>query len=147
MEFKAQKVNGKIDINWDKLSLYVARWNEGEWFEIDITRRQKRKSDPMRKYYFSTVLPLFAQHLGYEPDEEMLLHRQLKITYFKIEPDKKGIYRKVPSIYSDDSDIIIPEKKKFQDWVIRKAAQSGVYIPDPKGKDEPSTEKDNHQAD
>jgi hypothetical protein len=73
----------------------------------------------------------FMEHLGYDPDEEMLFHRQLKIVYFQIKPDTKGIYRHVPHVFSNDSEIPVPKKKKFVDWVIRKAAQEGVYIEDP----------------
>ena len=71
------------------------------------------------------------KHLGYEQDEQELFHRQLKIVYFNIKPDKKGIHRKVPSVFSNESDISISKKKEFVDWVIRKAAQEGVYIEDP----------------
>ena len=85
----------------------------------------------MRKYYFAEVLPTFAGGIGYDPDEYLLFHQQLKIVYFQIEPDKKGIYRKVPHVFANESDIPVPEKKKFVDWVIRKAAMEGVYIKDP----------------
>ena len=61
----------------------------------------------------------------------MLFHRQLKIVYFQIEPDKKGIYRKVPSVFGNESDIPVSKKKQFVDWVIRKASIEGCYIDDP----------------
>jgi len=86
----------------------------------------------MRKYYFGAVLPEFMKHLGYEPEEEMIFHRQLKIVYFKIKRDLKGIYRGVPSVFSNESDLPVPEKKAFVDWALRKAAQEGCYIDDPR---------------
>jgi len=131
MKFRFQKIKGKADINWDLINTYISRWKDGTWFDQEIIRHQHTRSDPMRKYYFSTVIKVFMNHLGYEPDEEYLFHRQLKITYFQIKPDEKGIYRKVPSVFSNKSDIPVSEKKKFVDWVIRKAAVDGVYIPDP----------------
>jgi hypothetical protein len=132
MKFQA-KTNAKrqIDVRWDIVNTYLSRWKPGTYLTLEITRKQETKSDPMRKYYFSTVLKLFMDHLGYEPEEEELFHRQLKIVYFRIKPDKKGIYRNVPSVFSNESDLPISDKHEFVEWVIRKAAQEGVYIPTP----------------
>ncbi len=133
MKFRAVKKNGKIDIHWDRLDTYTANWKDGTLFDVEIVRRQKRKSDPMRKYYFSTVIPKFIEPLGYEPDEDLLFHKQLKIVYFRVKPDKKAIYRErdIPSVFGNESELPVSEKKKFVDWVVRKAAQEGIYIPDP----------------
>lgn len=128
MKFQAQKISGKLNINWDHIAAYASRWKDGTVFDIEIIRQQKTVSSPMRKYYFSAVLPPFMEHLGYEPEEQELFHRQLKIVYFRIEPDKKGIYRNVPSVFGNESEMPISEKTKFLEWVIRKAAQEGVYI-------------------
>ena len=133
MKFRSlSNKNRKLDLNWDHINLYVSRYKPNTPFEILITRRQAKKSDPMRKYYFAAVLPPFMNHLGYERDEEELFHRQLKIVYFNIKPDKKGIYRNVPSVFSDESNLDISIKQEFVEWVKRKAAHEGVYIDDPK---------------
>ena len=132
MKFKFQKVNGKADVNWEHINTYISRWKDGTWFDQEIIRHQHKKSDPLRKYYFVAVLPPFMSKLGYEKDEDELFHRQLKITYYRIKPDRKGIYRKVPSVFGDKSEILVSGKKEFVDWVIRKAAEEGVYIEDPK---------------
>ena len=131
MKFRALKSEGKLQINWDRINVYLARWKDGTVLDVEIVRRQPRKSDKLRSYYFKIVLPMFAEHLGYEKDEQLLLHRQLKIVYFKVEPDSKGIYRKVPSVFGNESEMVVSEKSKFRDWVIRKAALDGLYIPDP----------------
>ena len=121
----------RLDLNWKAINAYTAKWKPGSSFEVQITKRQPKKSDPMRKYYFAVVIREFMNHLGYEPDELELFHRQLKIAYFQIKPDRKGIYRNVPSVFGEKSPLPVPDKKKFLDWVVRKAAQEGVYIPDP----------------
>ena len=129
MKFKFILNNKRqIDINFDLVNTYLSKWKPGTPIDVEITRRVARKSDPMRKMYFAAVLPPFADHLGYDPDEYLLFHRQLKIVYFQIQPDAKGIYRKVPHVFSNDSDIPVPDKRKFLDWVLRKAAVEGVYI-------------------
>lgn len=133
MKFRAIKSDGKLQINWDRIEAYLQNFKDGTPFEIEIVKRQKIRSTPLRNYYFGAVLPPFMEHLGYEKDETLLVHRQLKIVYFQVKPDKHGIYRdkEIPSVFADDSTIPVPEKQKFIAWVIRKAAENGVYIADP----------------
>ena len=123
----------KLDLNWDVIDTYLSRWKPGTPIDIEFVRRQSKKSHPLRKFYFAAVLPPFMQHLGYDPDEEVLFHRQLKIVYFRIKPDKRGIYRNkdIPSVFGDDSNLAVPIKRQFVDWVMRKAAMEGVYIESP----------------
>jgi hypothetical protein len=131
MKFKAIKVSGKLQINWDRIDAYLSNFKDGTSFEVEIVKRQKTKSTPLRSYYFGAVLPKYMDFLGYERHEQELLHNQLKIVYYQIKPDKKGIYRNVPKVFSDESTIPVPEKVKFVQWVIRCAAKDGVYIEDP----------------
>ena len=128
MIFKAQKIKGKIDINWSHLEAYASRWKDGTTFTVEITREQRKHSSPQRKMYFAGILPEFAKGLGYDPDEYLLFHRQLKIVYFQVQQDKKGIYRNVPHVFADESELPVPEKSKFIEWVLRKAAMEGIYI-------------------
>jgi hypothetical protein len=134
MEFKLKSnENRQLSINMEQINLYASRWKPGTWFDFKVVRKVKRKSDPMRRYYFAAVLPPFMEHLGYEPEEQMIFHRQLKIVFFQVKPDKKGIYREkeIPSVFGNDSKLGIDIKQKFTEWVKRKAAHEGVYIPDP----------------
>lgn len=132
MKFKARTDDSKrLEVNWDHINVYLSQWKAGTVLDVEIVRRISRKSDPMRKYYFSAVIRPFMEHLGYEPDELELFHRQLKITFFQIKPDNKGIYRNVPSVFSNESKVVVPDKKRFVDWVVRTAAKEGVYIEDP----------------
>ena len=128
MKFKVQKIKGKIDINWSHLEAYTSRWKDGTTFTVEITREQRKHSSPQRKMYFAGILPEFAKGLFYDPDEYLLFHRQLKIVYFQVQPDKKGIYRNVPHVFADESELPVPEKSKFIEWVLRKAAMEGIYI-------------------
>lgn len=132
MRFKARTDDSRrLDVNWDRVNTYLSKWKPGTVLDVEITKRQPRRSDPLRKYYFSAVVKPFMDHLGYEPDELELFHRQLKITFFQIKPDKKGIYRNVPHVFHNDSTIPVPDKKRFVDWVVRTAAKEGCYIADP----------------
>ncbi len=142
MKFKLVSTNDrKLNINLDKINLYVSRYKPNTAFDFEITRRQKKKSDPLRKYYFSTVARRYAEHLGYEPQELMIFHFWLKKTFFEHDPDydiridKKGMWRGVPSVFGNESNMVVSKKQKFVEWVIRKASIDGVYIPDPGEKE------------
>jgi len=125
----------ELKIDWEKVNIYASRYKPGTPFDVEIVRRQKKKSDPMRKFYFGAVLPPFMKELGYEPDDELQFHMMLKITYFKgthdIHQDERGIWKNIPSVFSNESELDVPVKKEFVEWVIRKAAHYGVYIDDP----------------
>ena len=129
MKFRA-KTNDKrkLDVNWNHVDAYLSKWKPGTLLDVEIIRHSEKRSDPMRKMYFAAVLPEFAKYLGYDPDEYLLLHRQLKIVYFQIEPDEKGVHRKVPHVFANESDLKVPDKVKFFDWVLRKSAMEGCYI-------------------
>ena len=136
MKFKAfTNDQRKLDVNWDHVNLYISKWKPHTPLVVEITRRQAKKSDPMRRFYFAAVLPPFMKHLGYENDEEIFFHQQLKIRYFEheynIHQDSKGMWKNVPSVFGNDSEMTISKKKDFVDWVVRKAAHEGAYIPDP----------------
>ena len=146
MKFNA-RTNSKrqLDVNWDLINTYLSKWKSGTELVVEITRKVSRKSDPMRKYYFSAVLPVFAEGLGYDPDEYLLFHEQLKKVFFTSQPnllkkhglepvyiDKKGVYRNVPHVFADKSVLPVKVKVKFVEWVQRKAAMEGIYIEDPK---------------
>jgi len=138
MKFKlVSDKNRRINLNMDRINIYTSRWKSGTPFDFEIVRKVHTKSDPLRKYYFSVVTKTYMDDRGYERHEEELFHRQLKIVYFQIKPDEKGIYRDVPSVFGNDSDIPVPEKIKFVEWVVRCAAKDGVYIPDPNEGVEP----------
>lgn len=138
----------KISLNWESINAYTSRWKPNTPFEFELVKRQPRKSDPMRKYYFSAVIPPFMKELGYDDDEELLFHFQLKVRYFEnkdkglgavglnpVHCDERGIWRNVPSVFGNESQIPVNDesgsgvsKIDFMEWVIRKASQAGVYI-------------------
>lgn len=124
--------NGLIDLPTEEIYEYTSRSKGGTWFEIVVTKHGSTKSDPLRKRYFSSVLPPWMREIGYDPDEKQLVHDQLKIRYFNIEPDKRGICRNVPSVFSNESEMDVFEKHDFVEWVIRKAAIDGVVIKKPR---------------
>jgi len=124
--------NRKLLVNWKGIEQYISRWKAGTIFELLIVRKQSTESDPMRRYYFSTVIPITEETLGYDPEDD--LHRWLKIKYFGVKPDSHGIYRErdIPSVFSQESALPVEKKWAFVQWVARKCAEHGGYVPDPR---------------
>ena len=123
-----------LKFNMEAINAYTSRWKPHTPFEVEIVKRQPRKaSDAFRGYYFGAVLPPFLEALGYEPEEDILLHKHLKATFFRISPDSHGVLhdKDIPSVFSSESDLPHETRTKFVEWVIRLAAREGVYIPDP----------------
>lgn len=132
MKFKTiTDKNRMIHLNMEAINAYCARWKPGTSIDISITRKKKTVSDPLRRYYWSIVLPIFLEAFGYNPDENELLHFFLKCKFFGIESDEHGIYRNVPSVFGNNSKEPIEVKQKFIAWLKRKSAEQGYYIPDP----------------
>jgi hypothetical protein len=124
-----------VRLNIDAINAYTERWKPHTSFDFEIVRRVSRRtaSDPQRGYYFAEVLPALMRGCGYDPDESMLVHRQLKIIYFAVQPDKRGIYREkdIPSVFSLESDIGPQKRSAYMEWVMRKAAEYGEYVRSP----------------
>ena len=112
----------QVDLPRGDIDAFVSAFDPDTWFEVIVKKYHSKRSDPLRKYYFGFVLPPWMKKIGYEPDELDLVHGQLKCRYFNIKPDKRGIYRNVPSVFGEGSDLEVPEKHDFVEWAIRKAA-------------------------
>jgi len=125
--------NRQLCVKWDLINAYLSRWKPGTELDFTITRTKKTASSPMRKYYYAVVLPMLMEALGYEPEESLFVHRQLKIVFFGVEPDKRNIYREkdIPVVFGEDSDHPNSVRSKFIEWAKRKGSEAGVYIPDP----------------
>ena len=116
----------------DAINAYTSRWRPGTPFDFEIVRRVPKKvaSPEQRGYYFAEVLPALLRGCGYDPDESTMVHRHLKILFFQVQPDKRGIYRDkdIPSVFSLESDIGTQRRSEFLEWVMRKAAQYGECV-------------------
>lgn len=130
MKFRARKEKGRLVYQKELVSAYLSRFKEDTVFQVEIKRPGRTRSDPLRHYYFGAVLPTLMNHLGYDKEEKLDFHTQLKMLYFDPQPDEKG-FRRIPTVFSDKSKVEVPEKVKFVEWVKRLAAREGCYIEDP----------------
>lgn len=130
MKLPAQNRQGKLAYP-KQLDTWVATHKDGTRYWLELKKKVKRRSPAMRGYYFGVVLPTLMESMGYEKDEKMMLHDYLKARYFGIKPDKRGIYRNLPSVFSNRPDVDVKGKKEFIEWIQRKAAEYGIYVPSP----------------
>ncbi len=141
MQFKATSdEKRKLDLDWERVNIYISRYKPGTSFDVEITRRQVTRKDPMKIDYFARIVPPFMKALGYEKHETLIFHRQLKIRYYEHDPehevykDKRGIWRNVPHVFREESKMPVSKRQEFVDWVLRRAAFENVYIADYKPK-------------
>ena len=130
MKFRARLEKGRLVYQKELVQAYLSRFKEGDVFKCDITRPQRRHSDPLRRYFFGVAMKTACEHFGYEKTEALWLHEQLKAEYFNCKPDNLGLMC-TPSVFSKNSKKPVSEKQDYVEWVKRKFATYGCYIPDP----------------
>ena len=117
---------------WELLKLHLERYKPDTMIEIEVRRFERKESSPMRKYYFGYVLKRLLEATGYDPDEALIVHHNLKGTFFEHDPeydvkrDERGIFRNVPHVFSKKSPVPISKKKEFIAWVTRKGVEYGA---------------------
>ncbi len=97
---------------------------KGKSVVMTIKAETKTRTDRQSRYYFGVVVPLIAEHCGYEKDE---MHDCLAMRFLRIEDDPiTGSPRRKRTPATDTK-----EFAEYVDACIRLASELGVYIPDP----------------
>lgn len=89
-----------------------------------VRRHRKTRTDRQSRYYFGVVVPLLAEHCGYDKQE---MHELLAMRFLRVEDDPvtgSPRRRRTPSTNTK-------EFAEYVDACIRLASELGVYIPDP----------------
>ena len=87
-------------------------------------RPMSQRTEKQSRYYFGVVVPLIAEHCGYEKDE---MHELLAMKFLRIEDDPiTGSPRRK---HTPDTDT--KEFSEYVDACIRLAAELGVVVPAP----------------
>ena len=96
---------------------------KGKPVVLTIKAETKTRTDRQSRYYFGVVVPLIAEHCGYEKDE---MHECLAMRFLRIEDDPiTGSPRRKRTPATDTR-----EFAEYVDACIRLASELGVYIPD-----------------
>lgn len=95
---------------------------EGEEIEVVLRKRKKVRSSQQNKYLHGVVIPLFAQHLGYDNLE---MKEALKWRFLSVE--RQG---RLPTVRSTAA-LSTAEMTEFIERVRQLAAEMGCDIPAP----------------
>ena len=98
----------------------------GKWVRLSVRPPNESKQD-LYGYYYSTVLPEFAEAYGEACIATM--HTELK-TWFAARVNPDTLELEVPSL----ADLTVSEMAEFVDKVLRRAALNGWYISPPRSK-------------
>lgn len=97
---------------------------KGKPVDIVIRVHRKQRTDRQSRYYFGVVVPLLAEHCGYEKDE---MHELLAMRFLRMADDPiTGSPRRKHTPQTDTK-----EFSEYVDACIRFAAELGVYVPAP----------------
>lgn len=96
----------------------------GTTVSIIVKRFRPQRSAKASAYYWAVVVPLIAEHCGYEKDE---MHEALAMRFLRIEDCPiTGVPRRKRTPDTDSK-----EFSEYLDSCIRLAGEMGVYIPEP----------------
>jgi hypothetical protein len=104
---------------------------DGAEIELTIQKRRKPKSSQQNRYLHGVVIPIFADHLGYDNLE---MREALKWRFLQVETGKLPTVRSI-------ADLSSTEMTEFIDNIRRVAAEYGCDIPAP-GEAEPLDEEE-----
>lgn len=120
--------SGKLKVQ-DKTAFEraLARFPDGV-VSVDVKVEKPKRSNQQNRFWHGVVIPLFAEHCGYEFDD-MKDELALKLLPKELTDMTTGEVRIVPGHTSDLS------TKAFNDLIERAqrfGAELGIYVPDPK---------------
>jgi hypothetical protein len=96
----------------------------GRFIEVIVRKQHVQRSARANRYYFGVVVPLIAEHCGYEKDE---MHELLAMKFLRMEDDPvTGSPRRKRTPDTDTK-----EFAEYVDACIRLGAELGVVIPEP----------------
>ena len=130
--FEGDIVEGKLKL-LPHIKQAISRWchtfQTGTHVDITIRKHKTKRSNKQNAYYWGVVVPILANHFGYDQEE---MHEELKLLFnpvqSKIDPGRKigGSTTKLSTVefFSDEDSYI----ERICRWA---ASEYGVYIPPP----------------
>jgi hypothetical protein len=115
---------GKLKLDHrDEFAALVKRL-EGAEIELLLRRYRRRRSPNQSKYLHGVVIPVLAEHCGYDPEE---MKTALKLRFVR---DGDGEVNGLPRVRST-ADLTTAEMTEFIDRIRQLAAEMGCSIPSP----------------
>lgn len=138
-KFEADVINGGKLKYPDHVKAEIRRWvstfKPGSRVDIIIRKHSSKRSNDQNAYYWGVVIPILADHFGYDNRED--LHNDLKL---KFNPIKSKINpgQVIGGTTTTMSTVeFMADENSYVERICRWAAMDhGLYIPPPKKTDE-----------
>ena len=130
--FEADIVDGKLKM-LDHVKQAISRWcrtfKTGAHVEIIIRKYREKRTDEQNRYYFGVVVPILADHFGYEKDE---MHEELKVLFNPIQ-SKIDPSRQIGESTTKLSTVeFFSDQDSYVERICRWAAtEHGIFVPPP----------------
>lgn len=109
---------------------FLERLPTGKKWKVEISEYRETRSDLQNKALWGCAYKAIGEVLGYDRDDlEALHHRMLCDHFGSTKREVMGEVREVPNRTS--SKLTTVEFAEFYNFIQRKAAEYGVYVPDP----------------
>lgn len=130
--FEGDIIDGKLKLIGhvkESISRWCRTFKTGTHVDLIIRKHKSKRSTDQNAYYWGVVLPIIAQHFGYEVEE---LHEEMKLMFnpvqSKIDPSRKigGSTAKMSTVefFSDETSYV----ERICRWA---ATEHGLFIPPP----------------
>ena len=131
--FRGRIENGKIHLEQREDFAGLIQRLDGSEIDLRLSKHRNVRSISQNAYYWAVVIPLLAEHCGYE-DEEM--HEALKWRFLQTHADQSGEFEvksswvRLPTVRST-TDLDTAEFTEYIEQCRRLGAEMGVIIPSP----------------
>lgn len=113
---------GEVYLDEERRYDLLLRQLEGCDIELLLRKRRRIRSGPQNRYLHGVVIPILAEHIGYDLEE---MKEALKWRFLQVHQNGK-----LPTVRST-ARLDTAEMTEFIEQTRRLAAEMGCYIPDP----------------
>lgn len=113
---------GELYLEQERRYDALLRHLEGSDIELLLRKRRRTRSNQQNRYLHGVVIPVFAEHLGYDPTE---MKEALKWRFLQVHRNGK-----LPTVRST-ANLNTAEMTEFIEQTRRLAAEMGCNIPNP----------------
>lgn len=117
----------------DRLSRFILMAHPGKPINVKVTVARPERTDPQNRYLFGVAYKILGDHMGHSVDE---IHEWMCGEYFGWQdhalPGGRVTSKPLRTTTKPDK-LGDREFWDFVQYIQRRAAEAGVYIPDPEG--------------
>jgi len=122
--FRGHVEAGKLKVDHRDEFVALVQRLEGKEVELTLRRYRRQRSPNQNRYLHGVVIPLLAEHCGYDAEE---MKTALKLRFLR---NADGEVKELPRVRST-ADLSTAEMTEFIDRIRQLASEIGCSIPSP----------------